>query len=77
MLSRYVFEIYEIILHKKIICVTLVQRAQTCLQENNLSNVVFTNIAQENYLRNVDIEPMNNFAQENNLECCLDLCGQT
>ena len=35
------------------------------------------NIAQENYQCNVDSQSMNNFAQENNLQCCLDLCWPT
>ena len=35
-----------------------------------------TNVAQEIvYLCKVGPQSMNNFAQENNLECCLDLCG--
>ena len=33
------------------------------------------NIAQENYLCNVDSEPMNNLLQENNMQCCVHLCG--
>ena len=42
-----------------------------------LSKYVWENIAQENYHYNVDQQPTNKFAQENNLLCCLDLCGPT
>ena len=33
----------------------------------------FANIAYENYLRNVDPMPKNNFAQENDTQRCLNL----
>ena len=37
----------------------------------------WANIALEKYLYNVGPQSTNNFAQKNNLQCCLDLCGQT
>ena len=49
-------------------------------QENNLYNVVLICMCQH-YTRklpeHVDPYPMNNFAQENNLQCYSDLCGRT
>ena len=42
-----------------------------------LSLSAFADIAHENYLCNADPESKKNFAQENNIQCCLDLCGPT
>ena len=67
--------------HQKITCAMLVQSAQMCFRKKityaTLSLSAFANIAHENYLCNVDPKPKNNFAQENNIQCCLDLCGPT
>ena len=71
----------ESTLHKEITCTMLAQSAQTYFRRKKtytiLSRSACANIAQENYLCNVDPQPMNNLAQENNLKCCLDLCGPT
>ena len=59
------------------------EHADMFLQENNLYNVVLMSLCQRCtkklfiYLCNVDPQPINNFAQENNLQCCLDLCWLT
>ena len=50
-------------LHKENICTMMAHSARSAC----------ANIAQENYLCNVYPQPMKNFAQENNLQCCLNL----
>ena len=68
-------------LHQEITCAMLTQSAQTRFRKKitctMLSWPAFANIAHENYLCHVDPKPKNNFAQENNIQCCLDLCGPT
>ena len=53
----------------------LAQSAQTSFHRKItytiLSRSACANIAQENYLCDVYSQPMNTFAQENNLQCCL------
>ena len=56
----------------------LTQSAQPCFHRKR--NVVLICVHQhctKKYLCNVYPQPMNNFEQENNLQCRLDLCGPT
>ena len=72
----------ETTLHKKITCAMLTLSAQTLFRRKITYAMLywsaFADIAHENYLcKFVDPKPKNNFAQENNIQCCLDLCGPT
>ena len=71
----------ETTLLKKITCAMLTQSVQTCFRRKitytMLSWPAFANIAHENYPCNADPKLKNNFAQESNIQCCLDLCGPT
>ena len=70
----------ETILLKKITCAMLTQSVQKRngkITYTMLSWPAFANIAHENYPCNADPKPKNNFAQESNIQCCLDLCGPT
>ena len=69
---------------KKITGAMLGQTTQSSFRRKiTICNVVLICLCQhstrkhENYLCNVDPKLMNNFAQENNVQCCLDLCGST
>ena len=70
---------FETTLDKKTTCVMLAQswRFHREIGYTMLSWYACANIAKENYLGNVDPQPMNNMAQKNNLQCCLDLCRLT
>ena len=65
----------ETTLQKQVTCAMLAQSAQTSFHRKItyaiLSRSACANIAQENYLCNVYPQPMNTFAQENNLQCFL------
>ena len=68
-------------LHKKITCAVLTPECtDTFSKENNLYKVFLICLCQhctKKLMCNVDPQPTNNFAQENNMQCCLDLCGPT
>ena len=74
MLSKY---LRDTIALEKNTCAMLAQSAQTRFRRKISYSMLpwsaFANIAYENYLCNVDPMPKNNFAQENNIQCCLNL----
>ena len=57
----------------------LAQSAQKCFRMKTtytmLSWSACANAAYDNYLGYIGPQPINNFAQENYLQCFLDLCG--